>query len=52
MIAHRLTTIKNADKIIVFNNGNIVESGNHDELISKDSYYKKLYNIQSDKNDE
>lgn len=52
MIAHRLTTIKNADRIIVFNNGNIVEAGNHDELISKDSYYKKLYNIQSDKNDE
>ena len=47
MIAHRLTTIKNANKIIVFNEGNIVESGTHDELISKDSYYKKLYNMQS-----
>jgi len=52
MIAHRLSTIKNVDKIIVFNDGNIVESGNHDELISKDSYYKKLYNIQFDKHDE
>jgi subfamily B ATP-binding cassette protein MsbA len=52
MIAHRLTTIKNANKIIVFNEGNIVESGTHDELISKDSYYKKLYNIQSQNKDE
>lgn len=44
-IAHRLSTIVNVDKIIVLNNGEIIEEGNHHELISKeDGYYNKLYN--------
>lgn len=44
-IAHRLSTIVGVDKIIVLDNGEIIEQGNHDELVSKsDGYYSKLYN--------
>lgn len=43
-IAHRLSTIVNVDKIIVLDNGKIVESGNHNELLKNDGYYAKLYN--------
>ena len=39
MIAHRLKTVRNADKILVLNNGKIVEEGKHDELIKKDGIY-------------
>lgn len=46
-IAHRLSTIKNADEICVLHEGKIVERGTHDELISKDGYYKKLHDMQS-----
>lgn len=46
-IAHRLSTIKNADEICVLHEGHIVERGTHDELISKDGYYKKLHDMQS-----
>ena len=46
-IAHRLSTIKNADEISVLHEGQIVERGTHDELISKDGYYKKLHDMQS-----
>ncbi len=45
--AHRLSTIKNADEICVLHEGQIVERGTHDELISKDGYYKKLHDMQS-----
>ena len=46
-IAHRLSTIKNADEICVLHEGQIVERGTHDELLSIDGYYKKLNDMQS-----
>ena len=49
IVAHRLSTIKNADCILVMNNGNIVEQGNHNELLSKNGFYSKLYNSQFEK---
>lgn len=45
-VAHRLSTIQNADHIIVIDKGRIVERGNHETLMSRDSYYKKIINIQ------
>lgn len=44
IIAHRLSTIKTCDKIILMNNGNIIEEGNHEELINKKGEYYKLVN--------
>ena len=46
VIAHRLSTVKNADKILVMEKGQIVEEGNHDELMAKDGLYAHLYQIQ------
>jgi len=47
VIAHRLSTIKSADVICVVQEGKIVETGRHDELMAKDGYYRKLNEMQS-----
>lgn len=47
VIAHRLSTIKDCDLIVCFDNGQIVEIGTHEDLLQKDSYYKKLYLAQA-----
>jgi ABC-type multidrug transport system fused ATPase/permease subunit len=46
VIAHRLSTILNADQIIAMENGRIVESGTHDELLAEGGLYRKLYRLQ------
>lgn len=47
VIAHRLSTVEKADKIIVMEKGEIVEEGVHEELLEKNGYYAKLYKVQS-----
>ena len=46
VVAHRLSTIQHADQIIVLQNGKIVESGNHQQLLKNRGYYYKLYQLQ------
>jgi len=46
IIAHRLSTVRNVDKILVIENGQIVEEGNHEELIAKKGVYESLYKEQ------
>ena len=46
VVAHRLSTIRNADLILVMNDGKIVEQGNHTQLLAKNGFYSKLYNSQ------
>ena len=46
VIAHRLSTVKHADKIVILDEGKIVDTGRHNELLSRDSLYKKLYEMQ------
>lgn len=43
IVSHRVSSVKNADQIIVLDDGNIVQSGNHESLINTDGYYKNLY---------
>jgi len=54
IVAHRLSTVLNADKIYLFQNGNIINEGSHEDLMEKSVEYKKLVNLQflSRKNDE
>lgn len=47
IVAHRLSTIRNVDKIFALSNGKIIESGTHDELLLKDGFYKQMYDEQS-----
>lgn len=51
VVAHRLSTIRNADEIAVVTEGRITERGTHDQLIQKDGLYKKLYALQFREND-
>lgn len=46
IVAHRLSTIRDADVILVMKDGNIIEQGNHDELLKRGGFYAKLYNSQ------
>ena len=47
IIAHRLSTVRNADRIIVLDNGKIVESGSHDELVALGNIYSRLWSVQT-----
>ena len=49
VVAHRLSTIRSADIILVMKDGNVIEQGNHDELLSKKGFYFELYNSQFEK---
>ena len=46
IVAHRLSTIRNASQILVMKNGNIIEQGTHEELLAKGGFYSNLYNSQ------
>ena len=46
IVAHRLSTIREADVILVMRDGHIIEQGNHEELLKKNGFYAKLYNSQ------
>ena len=46
VVAHRLSTIRNASLILVMKDGRIMEQGTHDELLSRGGFYEKLYNSQ------
>lgn len=49
VVAHRLSTIKNADLILVLKDGDIIEQGTHEELLAKGGFYADLYNSQFEK---
>jgi ABC-type multidrug transport system fused ATPase/permease subunit len=46
VVAHRLSTIQHADKILVLDNGSIPEVGNHETLLNMNGIYSRLYNLQ------
>ena len=47
IVAHRLSTIKNADQILVMKAGNIIERGTHEELLKSNTIYQEVYNSQT-----
>ena len=49
VVAHRLSTIKNADQIFVLSHGEIIEKGNHEDLMKSQGYYYNLYKLQYSK---
>jgi ATP-binding cassette subfamily B protein len=46
-IAHRLSTLRKADRLVVLDRGQVVEVGNHDELMAREGHYYKLYQAQA-----
>ena len=48
-ISHRLSTTRHADRIYMFDNGKLIESGSHDELMEKDGPYAYMFNLQAEK---
>jgi subfamily B ATP-binding cassette protein MsbA len=46
VIAHRLSTVRRADRIVVLENGTIADEGTHDELLNRAGTYKRLYDLQ------
>jgi ATP-binding cassette subfamily B multidrug efflux pump len=46
IIAHRLSTIRNVDRILVLKQGEVIESGTHDQLITKQGVYASLYELE------
>jgi ATP-binding cassette subfamily B protein len=46
IVAHRLSTIRDADRILVMNRGRVIEIGTHETLLAQDGFYAKLYNSQ------
>ena len=48
IVAHRLSTIREADVILVMRDGHIIEQGNHEELLRQNGFYAMLYNSQFD----
>ena len=51
VVAHRLSTIRSADTILVMNQGRIIERGNHETLMAQNGFYTKLYNSQFEGNE-
>jgi ATP-binding cassette subfamily B protein len=47
IIAHRIQSVMNADLILVMDNGEVVQMGQHEELVSQDGMYRKIYDIQT-----
>ena len=52
VIAHRLSTVRDSDLILVMNEGDIIEQGTHEELLEKNGFYEKLYNSQFSEDEE